>query len=307
MLRILRLIALAPALLLLTACGAIPPAAPTPAQSPALPEQPQATTTENNVVYTRAAGQDLVLHITRPAAIPDKPMPVVIWVHGGGWSRAVSQPHPNRFLAEHGFFTVSVSYRLTPQHPFPAQIHDVKAAVRWLRANAERYHIDPDRIGVWGHSAGGQLAVLLGTSGDLPELEGELPPVGYSTRVHAVVNLAGVIDFLHPTDLQWQEYERIRLFGGPQSEHMDLVRLAMPTEFLDKGDPPVLSIHGTADKNVPLHHSQFLHEKLTAAGIESALEIQQGVDHWLIRYPEGKVTADVEKLVLAFFTRHLRP
>lgn len=279
-------------------------------QVPAEPAAPPPKTTfavehENNVAYAQVNGRDLLLHITRPSPLPDKSMPVVMWLHGGGWWMGPARPNANNILAEQGFFTVSLDYRLTGEAKFPAQIHDVKAAIRWLRANAETLRVNPDRIGVWGHSAGGQLAVLAGTSGDDPEVEGTIGPAGHSSRVQAVVNLAGVIDFYHPTEKAWQEEERVRLFGGPQKEHMDLVRLAHPTTFLDKNDPPVLTIHGTADPNVPLHHSTFLHKELTKVGVASTLERLPGKDHWLIQYPAGTVLPEVEASVLSFFKQHL--
>ncbi|HYF80472.1 MAG TPA: alpha/beta hydrolase [Symbiobacteriaceae bacterium] len=279
------------------------PAALAPFPDP--PRGPHKTAIEEGVAFGSFNGFPLLMHIERPDPLPEKPMPVVIWLHGGGWYMGNASPTPNRFLAEHGFFTASVEYRSSYESKFPAQIHDVKAAVRWLRTNAEKLHIDPERIGVWGHSAGGHLAVLLGTSGDVAELEGDLGPTGLSSRVQAVVNLAGVIDMEHPRTEQWQEKERLLLFGGPQEEHADLVRLASPVIFLDADDPPVLTIHGTKDPNVPLHHSSYLHEKLKGAGVESEIRLLEGKDHWLVQYPAMPVEPEVKALTLAFFQKHL--
>lgn len=296
-----------------TACGGRPEGRaaqsdqPAPAPLPEPPRGPHKTAKEEGVAFDSYNGFPLLMHIERPDPLPEQPMPVVIWLHGGGWYMGNASPTPNRFLAEYGFFTASIEYRSTYESKFPAQIADVKAAVRWLRANAERLHIDPERIGVWGHSAGGHLAVLLGSSGDVPELEGDLGPSGFSSRVQAVVNVAGVIDMEYPRTEQWQEKERTLLFGGPQEEHPDLVRLASPCEFLDKDDPPVLTMHGTKDPNVPIHHSTYLDAKLKEAGVESDLHLLEGKDHWLVQYPAMLVEPEVKALTLAFFQEHLTP
>ena len=143
----------------------------------------QPLTSIYGVHYGQAGDVPLVLDIIAPAA-STKPCPGVIWVHGGGWTEGDRSDGFNALfcplLAHHGFFTVTIDYRLMPHAHFPAQIHDVKAAIRWLRANAPSYAIDPDRIGIWGFSAGGHLAALAGLTADLPELEGDCGSAGYS-------------------------------------------------------------------------------------------------------------------------------
>ncbi len=126
-----------------------------------------------DVPYGMAGGAPLLLDILRPESPPPAPMPAVVEIHGGGWAEGEKDALRNRFFAERGYFTVSINYRLSSEAIFPAQAHDAKAAVRWLRAHASEYGVDPDRVGVWGHSAGGHLAALLGTSADVVELEGD--------------------------------------------------------------------------------------------------------------------------------------
>lgn len=130
-------------------------------------------------------------------------------------------------------------------------------------------------------------------------------PCSCISNVQAVVNLAGVIDMEHPRTEQWEEKERLLLFGGPQEEHADLVRLASPVLFLDADGPPVLTIHGTKDPNVPLHHSTFLHEKLKGSGVSSEIRLLEGKGHWLVQYPAMPVEPEVKALTLACFQKHL--
>jgi len=138
---------------------------------------------QRDLVYKRIDGRALGLDLYSPSK-PAGPLPVIIWLHGGGWSRGRKEGHsPAVTLVDDGYAVASVDYRLTGIAPFPAQIEVCKAAVRWLRANASKYNLDPDRIGVWGFSAGAHLAALLGTSGGVKELEGDGDNVSYSSRV----------------------------------------------------------------------------------------------------------------------------
>lgn len=232
-------------------------------------------------------------------------MPAVVYLHGGGWMTERSKASPNPHLVRHGYFTVNVDYRLTDEAIFPAQIQDVKAAVRWLRANAKKYNIDPKRIGVWGHSAGGHLAALLGTSGGVEALEGDGGSPGQSSRVQAVVNLAGVIDVLkQPWPQDDPNTAPGRLVGGAVKDKLDLVKQTNPITYITKDDPPVLTIHGQNDTAVPLVQSESFHEALQQAGVESKLVIVPGYGHNVAT--PGGVPTEVETEVLAFFDKHLK-
>jgi acetyl esterase/lipase len=155
---------------------------------------------ETDVQYGEGGGVPLFLDILRPQASGDAPRPAIVYVHGGGWLEGdrSSGYVPNLMLARLGFFTVTISYRFSQVAPFPAQIHDVKAAIRFLRSHAGEFKIDPARIGVWGHSAGGHLAAMAGLHTDITELEGESGSAGYSSNVQAVVPISSPTDFTTP-------------------------------------------------------------------------------------------------------------
>ncbi|HYF79990.1 MAG TPA: prolyl oligopeptidase family serine peptidase [Symbiobacteriaceae bacterium] len=258
-----------------------------------------------DVEYGKVGDRPLLLHIAQPDPTPKKPMPVVIWLHGGGWMSGRSKYSPNPQLVKHGYFTVTVDYRLTDEAIFPAQIQDVKAAVRWLRANAKTYNIDPDRIAVWGHSAGGHLAALLGTSGGVAELEGDGGSAGQSSRVQAVVNLAGVIDLTKQPEPQDDPSTALgRLVGGAVKDKPDMVKQTNPITYITKDDPPVLTFHGQNDKVVPLSQSESLHEALQKAGVKSELALLPDRGHDIVG--AASVPPVVEEQVLAFFDKYLK-
>ncbi len=215
--------------------------------------------------------------------VGDGPFPLVIWVHGGGWETGdkelTAAPFPLGLL-DHGFALASVNYRLSGEATFPAPIHDVKAAVRWLRANAAQYRLDPNRFGAWGSSAGGHLVALLGTSTGAAALEGsELGNAGVSSRVQAVV------DWFGPTDLSRlaEDAEAVgcsslairihtspqspeaRMMGAPIDDRPDLAAVANPVTYVSADDPPYLIQHGAIDCIVPLPQSDDLEGALETA------------------------------------------
>ena len=143
------------------------------------PTEVASVATQRDLVYERVNGAVLTLDLYCPEKVSGS-LPVIVWIHTGGWSKGRKERCPAVALVQDGYAVASIDYRLTSTAPFPAQIEDCKAAVRWLRANASTYHLDPDHIGVWGHSAGGHLAALLGTSGGVRELEGTGDNMSYS-------------------------------------------------------------------------------------------------------------------------------
>jgi acetyl esterase/lipase len=232
------------------------------------------------------------------AAADQRPRPAVIWIHGGGWqggdARSLAMQAWGSMdqllarLAARGYVTVGVSYRLSGEVKFPAQIQDVKAAVRWLRANAQKYHIDPQRIAAWGESAGGQLASLLGTSCGVSELEGNTGNTGQSSCVQAVIDWYGPIDFLQQPANQGAagtvpSSPEAALLGCALARCApELVRLSNATSFLDAGDPPFLVMHGDADTAVPMSQSRKFVDALQAKGVRAQLEIIPGANHvWM--------------------------
>lgn len=257
----------------------------------------------------------LYLDMLVPSPVPDLPAPAIIYIHGGGWAEGDRSsgfyPWVNPLLAAHGFITVSISYRLSRFAPFPAQIHDAKAAVRWLRAHAQEYHIDPDRIGVWGDSAGGQLAALLGVTGDLPNLEGNCGSPEYSSRVQAVIARCAPYDFLSAGGELINDAPSpvTQLFGGTISEREDLMRLASPLFYVGSGALPFQIVHGTLDETVPFEQAEHFTRALKSAGNEADFIPIEGVYHNLRQQQllpwSDTPWEELGMLALAFFQQHL--
>jgi acetyl esterase/lipase/L-ascorbate metabolism protein UlaG (beta-lactamase superfamily) len=241
------------------------------------------THVQKDIVYATVDGIDLKLDLYIPQNI-EGPLPLVVWIHGGGWLGGSKENPPAKPLLERRFAAASISYRFSNAAPFPAQIHDCKAAVRFLRANAKTYNINPDRIGAWGASAGGHLAALLGTSGSMKALDGT---VGKFLETPSVVQ--AVCDWFGPSDLltmpigkrQFTEGQdpELKLLGGPLSEKRDLAELASPITHVTGSAPPFLIMHGDQDNLVPLAQSQLLHDLLKAQGVDSTLLVMEGKGH----------------------------
>lgn len=259
----------------------------------------------------------LRLDVLQPAKRTGEPLPAAIWVHGGGWLEGWYIDGDSWWccppVAQAGFVTVSISYRMSDEAIFPAQIHDVKGAIRWVRAHANDLGADPDRIGLWGHSAGGHLAALAGLTGDLPALEGTVGPAGYSSAVQAVV--AGS----PPTDFTGDEHALTgdaftyvdSLFGGIGPGKKELMRLASPVCHVHRDAPPMLVVHGDADELVPVSQGDALVAALREAGAPVAYDRLPGADHLLFagerRYPREHGLDRFGDLARAFFQRHLGP
>jgi dienelactone hydrolase len=207
-------------------------------------------------------------------------------------------------LAQHGYVASTVSYRLSPTDQFPAPVHDVKAAVRWLRSNAARFGIDPERVGVTGGSAGGHLALFLGLTSGVQEFEGPGPHLEQSSRVSCVVNYYGPTDFTQSYGKSVDAAEVLPLFLGGDLVHERLVHLkASPLYWVNPNAAPVLTIHGTEDKYVAYEQAVWLTERLRAAGVQAELETLEGAGHGF----KGKDAERAERRMLEFFDKHLAP
>ncbi|MHB9026536.1 MAG: alpha/beta hydrolase fold domain-containing protein [Armatimonadota bacterium] len=297
-------------LLLLAMAGlafAQPPANPG-GQNPLPPAQrplPKGIVAHRDLEYANIGDVSLKLDIYLPEQVTGK-LPVAVWIHGGGWAAGSKDGAPTMYWALRGYAGVSINYRLSQQAIFPAQIHDCKAAIRWLRANAAQYHLDPDHIGVWGGSAGGHLVALLGTSGGVKELEGDLGNPQYSSQVQAVCDFFGPTDFLQEVgqpsniDRAKPNCPEARLIGGPLQENPEKVARANPISYASFDDPPFLILHGDKDMTVPLNQSQLLHDALQKAGVVSTFHIVKGGGH-------GFGGAEISKMVQDFFDKHLKP
>ncbi|XXY44925.1 alpha/beta hydrolase [Sorangium sp. So ce269] len=271
---------------------------------------------ERGVEYTRAGDQPLLADVVRPDPPGAARLPAVVYIHGGSWRRGTrEQGHEllPQLVATGRYVGVTIGYRFAPAHPWPAQLHDAKAAIRWLRAASERYGVDPGRIAVWGESSGGQIASVLGATGGNAALEGDLPlPQGLrppatppSSRVEAVVDFCGPTDMdaffasaVTPEAVAEMHGRLDPLFGGPPPERADLVRSASAIRHVDARDPPFLLMHGTRDEVVPFRLSAAMHEALSRAGVPSVLVPVADWGH-------GFRGAEIDRRVLAFLDRHL--
>lgn len=254
--------------------------------SPEIGAQPdkQDTTFKKDLVFGKGGGEDLQLNLALPSK-GNGPYPAIVCVHGGGW-KAGNRNDLNLLiglLAERGFVAATVSYRLAPKYRFPAQIEDCKAAVRWLRANAKQYNLNPDRIGAVGFSAGGHLVSLLGAADKNDGLEGSGGSPDQSSRVQAVVNFFGPTDFINKTWTEKIEKDYfIGFLGDTYDNARDLYQKASPLHYVTKDDPPFLFFHGDKDTLVDIHHSKIMDGKLRETGVVSQLVIMKGQAHgWM--------------------------
>jgi acetyl esterase/lipase len=241
---------------------------------------PPKLTIDQDIAYSKVGSRELKLDIARPAE-GDGPFPAVLVIHGGAWrqgNKADVRPILPQFV-EHGFVAISPEYRFCPQNAFPAQIHDVKAAVRWLKVNAKKYRINPDRIGAMGFSAGGHLAMMLGLTSPNDGLEGDVSVGAPDSRVKAVVNYFG------PTDLAAKDIPDIckpwvkDFLGGSPQDRPDAAAKASPLTFVSNDDAPVLTFQGTKDSLVPYTQAIKLADAMSLAGVPGRVELILGADH----------------------------
>ncbi|WP_437200753.1 alpha/beta hydrolase fold domain-containing protein [Planctomicrobium sp. SH664] len=237
----------------------------------------------NDVVFATVDSKTLSLDLLLPENVV-KP-PLVIFIHGGSWSQMTRKQNIVPWLADHGFAVASIDYRLVPEAVFPSQVHDCKAAVRWLRAHAEEYGFDATRIGVAGESAGGHLAVMLGVTGDIKELEGSVGGnLNMSSRVQAIVDYYGPTDFILRSENQPEKTEKPGspvhlLLGGPVKQNEGLARYASPAFHVTDNDAPLLIFHGDEDNKVLLDQSLRIVDEYRKANLEVTLEVVKGGRH----------------------------
>jgi len=260
---------------------------------------------ENDIPYSSVDGTSLALDLARPAKGAG-PFPAIVLVHGGAW-REGNKADLRELLAKwaaRGYVAISPQYRFCPKAPFPAQVHDVKAAVRWLRAHQAQYKLDVDHVGALGFSAGGHLALMLGVTGPADGLEGEIAAGAPSSRVQAVVNYFGPTD-LAVTGLAPQVGGLVSDFlGGTASEKPDVARQASPLTFVTKDDAPILTFQGTADALVSVTNAIKLSEAQTREHVAGRVELLVGGGHGNWSRQEWERT---EREALDFMDRWLKP
>ena len=263
---------------------------------------------EKDVVYGEAGGEKLKLDVYRKANA-GAPLPAIIAVHGGGWVGGDKSEFGDicKGLSDNGFVTFSVNYRLVKENAnkWPAQLDDVQRAVRWIRANATKYNIDPARIGALGASAGGHLVALLGTRETRDNSDTAL--ANYSSRVSCVIDLFGPTDFTLKVDeanISPLATALLKNFIGKTPEEApEAYKDASPIVFVDKKTVPMLIYHGTADPLVPVDQSQRFYERLKKEGIEVQFIKGEGEGHSLPQKPETIQTLMTSSLL--FLTLHL--
>jgi len=267
---------------------------------------------EKDIVYGKGGTEDLKLDLARPEHAEGL-LPGIVFIHGGGWSGGNRGAYRNDIqeAAKRGYVAVTIEYRLTrpdkngkAKYPFPDQIEDCKCAVRWLRANAEKYHVDPNRIGATGGSAGGHLSLLVGVAGPVKKFEGTGGNPDASSQVQAVVNWFG------PTDLARmyaynKQVDRLlnTLVGGTPQEKAEQYKEASPVTYVTKEVCPILTIHGTVDKLVPVEQAVEFDAAMKKAGATSELMILEGQGHGFI----GDANRKAREATFAFFDKCLKP
>lgn len=283
------------------------------AASPASADETPAVKVEKGIVYATPGGEKLMLDLAAPAE--GGPYPAVLLLHGGAWSLGSRadlsrgsrdknmKPTPSLIeqVAARGYVVASASYRLSPKHKFPAHIEDARTAVRFLRTHAKKFNLDPDKIGAGGFSAGGHLALLLGTADKNSFENAEYSEV--SSRVQCVVSFFGPTDLsLYGASEGLEDIYMVPLLGKTCKTDPAVYRRASPIDYVTKDDPPVLMIHGTADFIVPIIHSERMLKKLQDAGVTADLIAVKGEGHgWT-----GPVATRSTQDAIQFLDEHLK-
>ena len=276
-------------------------------QSGGASELPEGVAVTPDIPFATVDGHELALDLYMPADANNPPL--LVWVHGGAWRAGSRKSVSTLALVQAGYAMASTSYRLSGVAPFPAQSHDIKAAIRFLRAHAADYGYDASRIGILGSSAGAHLAALVGVTNGNAELEGNVGGnLEQSSDVHAIVayypatNLVSILDQSTPFGLNLRVPALEALLGGPVEEKSDLARLASPVFHVDADDPPLFLLHGDQDPQMPINQSHELHGAYKQHGLTAEFEVVHGSPHGgPAFYDAGR-----NRMVGSFLDAHLR-
>jgi acetyl esterase/lipase len=265
---------------------------------------PDTVTFERGIEFSNPDDQHLQLNLARPKT-GEGPFPAIVCIHGGGFRAGPREGYDKTcvMLAEHGYVAVTVTYRLAPKYQFPAAVQDCKAAIRWTRANAAKYHVDSNRIGTMGGSAGGHLAQFMGVTGGVKEFEGE-GNLDQSSSVACVVNYYGPSDFTksygHSVDA---DVVLPLFFGGnldtKRREHI----VGSPLYWVTPASAPTLCIHGTLDKYVAYEQATWIVDRLKSCMVEAELLTMEGAGHGF----KGDDARKADAAMVEFFEKHLKP
>lgn len=286
-----------------------------PAAGQADVKRPADVKLERDISYVPNGDEAQRLDIYLPEKASDKPMPLVVHIHGGGWKGGSKYPCSLAFMASRGYVVASIEYRFSQKALFPAQIQDCQAAIRWLRANSKTYNIDPDRVGVVGGSAGGHLSALVATAGG----KNAFPKIGgnedQSDRVQCVIDIFGPTNFA--TVMEQAEADKnvrnIFKFNTPSDPYSSLIGVGLnedkaktdavsPVTYVSEDNPPTLILHGTHDTLVPYAQSEELAAVLKAKGVPVWLQTLPGSGHGGGGFGSPKIHA----LMQNFFDKYLK-
>jgi len=268
--------------------------------------------TQSDIEYATVDGHHLRLDLYRPPT--KQACPVIVWIHGGAWRAGSKNSVPIRNLVEHGFAIASVDYRLSPVARFPAQAHDIKAAIRFLRANAAEYKLGTRKIVIAGASAGGHLAALVGVTNGVSELEGGVGQhLGESSAVQGIVsfygasNLQTILSQSTPHGLSVRIPALDLFLGGQPEAEPERARLASPVVHVDETDPPLLLIHGDQDPQMPINQSHELHARYKSFGLPVQFEVVHGAAHGGKGFYEAEMLNRVAEYLSSGTLRFPRP
>ncbi len=268
------------------------------------PPVPEGVLWETGIEYSNPDEQHLQVNIARPKS-GNGPFPAVLCIHGGGFRAGKRESYDALCLklAERGYVAATMTYRLAPKYQFPAAVHDTKAAVRWLRANAATYKLNPDKIGVTGGSAGGHLAQFLGVTAGVQQFEGSGGNPEQSSRVTCVVNVYGPSDFTKSYGKSVDAHEVLPLWlGGNVETHRARHIQSSPLYWVTPDAAPTLCIHGTEDKYVAHEQAVWIVDKLKAATVEADLLTLEGAGHGF----KGADAEKAEKALFEYFDKKLK-